>query len=161
MPKRYSQVKCIVLAFVDYLVSLIRDLLANLYADISSIPLSISIRTALLLTMMYIAGLISSMLIKILLVSMWILALAAYFFPTLIPEGYGALFLILLTFIIGITAALMKIRSKRLRESSIDNALSEMLKWMRESDIINSKVRLDDQYIKYRLKEILKKQKLC
>ena len=138
----------------------IRELLTYLYTNISSIPFSISIGAALLLTVMYIASLISSVLIKTLLIPAWIFALITYFFPALVPKEYEAVSLLLFAFMVGITAVIVKIRSKRLGKTRMNNALSEMIKWMKESHLINPEARLSDQYIQYKLKEILKKNKL-
>ncbi|MEM2123288.1 MAG: hypothetical protein QXE79_06595 [Candidatus Bathyarchaeia archaeon] len=148
------------MALTDYIASLIRELLANLQSSISSIPFSISIGDALILTVIYIASLVSSTLIKMLLVSVWILALATFFFPTLIPEEYEAASLILLASIFAIVAVIIKFRSKRLGRTRIDNASSEIIKWMRERNIINPETGPDDPFIKYKLKEILRKNKL-
>lgn len=157
-------IPCLFKRGVDMALTLIgdflRELLAYLYANISSIPFSISIGAALLLTVMYIASLISSALIKMLLIPAWIFALVTYFFPTLVPREYEVLSLLLFAFMVGIAAVMVKIRSKRLGKTRMDKAISEMLKWMRESHLINPETRLSEQYIQYRLKEILKKNKL-
>lgn len=148
------------LTLMGDLASLLRELLAYLYANISSIPFSISIGAALLLTIMYIASLISSTLIKMLLIPTWIFAAVTYFFPSIIPKEYEAASLLLFAFMVGIAFVIIRIRSKRLGKTRIDNALSEMLKWMRESNLLNPETGLSDQYIQYRLKKILKKNKI-
>ena len=138
----------------------IRELLAYLYTNISSIPFSISIGAALLLTVMYIASLISSALIRMLLIPAWVFALITYLFPTLVPKEYEAVSLLLFAFMVGAAAVVIKVRSKRLGKTRMDNALYEMLRWMKESHLINPEARLSDQYIQYKLREILKKNKL-
>ena len=142
------------------LFSFVEEFFLYLLENVSSIPFSISFGAAVLLTLMFFASMISSALIKLLLIPAWGFALITYFFPTLIPKEFEVASLIIFAAMVGIAALIAKIFSKRLEKTRTDKVISEILDWMKMAQILSTKKHLKDPFIKKRIKEIMKKNKI-
>lgn len=57
--------------------------------NISNIPLTLSFASAIILTLMYIGSVVTTPIIRALIIPMWVLAAISYFLPNLIPERYS------------------------------------------------------------------------
>lgn len=67
--------------------------------------------------------------------------------------------LILFAAMVGIILLIVKRRGRSLGRTRVDKALSEALEWMKEAKLLNPNIQ-QDQDVKYRIKEILKKNKV-
>lgn len=84
----------LVLYFDMDFTSTLREISDYILRNVSNIPLTVSFGSALVLTLMYIGSVLTTPVIKVLVIPMWILAAVSYFLPNLIPERYSLVTLI-------------------------------------------------------------------
>ena len=142
------------------LFSFIQDFIRFLLGNISSIPFTISFGAAVLLTMMYFANFVSDILLKMLVVPMWVFVIITYFFPTFLPKEYEFVSLAIFVVMMGITFVLIK-RYRKVREKTRKyKAASEVVTWMKATQLLRSRKKIDEQDIKNKITDILEKYKL-
>ena len=100
---------------LEIFTSFIEDFVQHLYDNVPSIPFTISFSAAVLLTTMYFVSLISTPILKVLVIPAWFFTIIAYFFPTLIPKEYEFLSLIIFAAMLSIAIVIWKQRRRQSR----------------------------------------------
>lgn len=143
------------------LISVIQEFFEYLHANVSSIPFAISFGAAIVLTAMYLASFISSTLIKTLLIPVWVFSVVTYFFPKLIPKEYEFASLAIFATMVFVGTVIMRLRRKPQAQAAMDRALSEIVEWMKASQLLNPNLQTDPEYVQHRIREILKRNKVA
>lgn len=133
------------------------DFLIYLLGNISRIPFTISLGSAMALTFMYVGSFFTSPMVKSLIIPMWTFAIITYFFPNLIPPQLN--FLALMIFGLMVTGMFTVLNykgkltvTKRRRE--IAHSIALRIKEMDKS------LKIMDFALEEVITEILKKHKL-
>ena len=100
---------------LEIFTSFIEDFVQHLYDNVSSIPFTISFSAAVLLTTMYFVSLISTPILKALVIPAWFFTIITHFFPSLIPKEYEFLSLIIFGAMLSIAIVIWKQRRRQSR----------------------------------------------
>jgi hypothetical protein len=136
-------------AFIEYLQS-----------NVSSIPFSISLGAAVVLSLMFIVSFISTAIVKFLLIPAWVFAGVTYFFPSLIPKDHETLSLILFAGMIGFLFIVFKVHRVRLKRSRLDGTVLEIVEWMQTERILNPNVESHEDLVRRNITRIMRKNRV-
>lgn len=110
---------------------------------------------------MYLASFISSTLIKTLLIPVWVFSVVTYFFPKLIPKEYEFASLAIFATMVFAGTVIMRLRRKPQAQAAMDRALSEIVEWMKASQLLNPNLQTDPEHVQHRIREKLKRNKVA
>jgi len=123
------------------------DFLIYLLNNISMIPLTISLVSAIALTFMYVGSFFTSPTVKSLIIPMWIFVIITYFFPNLIPPQLNFMALVIFGLMVAGMFAVLNYKgrltaTKRRREAarSIVLRIKEMDKGLKIMDFAMEEV---------------------
>jgi len=150
----------LVLEFGLEVFSFVQEFIEFLLSDISSIPFTISLGAAVLLTFMYLANFVSDILLRMIVIPMWVFVIITFFFPSLIPKEYE--FVSLILFALMVFIALLTIgRYRKKREKTRKNkAATDISNWLNNRRLLSLRKNYTEQDIKEKIIEILEKYKL-
>lgn len=149
-----------VLEFGFAIFSFVQEFIEFLLSDISSIPFTISLGAAVLLTFMYLANFVSDILLRMIVIPMWVFVIITFFFPSLIPKEYEVVSLVIFALMIFI-AVLMIGRYRKKREKTRKNrAALDISNWLNNRQLLSLGKNFTKEDIKEKIIEILEKYKL-
>jgi len=133
------------------------DFLIYLLDNISMIPLTISLGSAIALTFMYIGSFFTSPTVKSLIIPMWIFVIITYFFPNLIPPELNFMALVIFGLMIAGMFTVLNYKGKLTatkRRRDVAHSIALRIKEMDKS------LKIMDFAMEEVIVEILKKHKL-
>ena len=142
---------------IAYLVEAFAEYLQS---NVSSIPFSISLGAAVLLTLMFIVSFISTAIVKVLLIPAWVFAGVTYFFPSLIPKEHETLSLILFAGMIGFLFIVFKVHRVRMKRSRLDTTVLEIVEWMQTERMLNPNVESHEDLVRRNITRIMRKNRV-
>jgi hypothetical protein len=150
----------LVVEYGSELVPFFRELIYLLYDNLSLIPFTLSFGAAILVSVMFIASFISSAIIRVLVIPVWILTVITYFFPTFIPKEYEFTALVIFSAIIVVIFLIVRDFLKTRRKNKVDDVVSEIVDRMRAQGVFIEDEQLNIQTLQNLIKGVLRKNKL-
>ncbi|MCW4033453.1 MAG: hypothetical protein NWF08_08720 [Candidatus Bathyarchaeota archaeon] len=140
--------------------SFVQEFIEFLLSDISSIPFTISLGAAVLLTFMYLANFVSDILLRMIVIPMWVFVIITFFFPSLIPKEYEFVSLIIFALMIFITILTIGRYRKKREKTRKNRAATDISNWLNNKRLLSLRKNFTEEDIKEKIIEILEKYKL-
>ena len=140
--------------------SFVQEFIEFLLSDISSIPFTISLGAAVLLTFMYLANFVSDILLRMIVIPMWVFVIITFFFPSLIPKEYEFISLILFALMIFIVLIIVGHYRKKREKTRKNKAAADISNWLNNKQLLSLRKNFTEEDIKEKIIEILEKYKL-
>lgn len=140
--------------------SFFQEFIEFLLSDISSIPFTISLGAAVLLTFMYLANFVSDILLRMIVIPMWVFVIITFFFPSLIPKEYEFVSLIIFALMIFITILTIGRYRKKREKTRKNRAAADISNWLNNKRLLSLRKNFTEEDVKEKIIEILEKYKL-
>ena len=140
--------------------SFVQEFIEFLLGDISSIPFTISLGAAVLLTFMYLANFVSDILLRMIVIPMWVFVIITFFFPSLIPKEYGVVSLVIFALMIFIAVLIIGRYRKKGEKTRKNRAAADISNWLNNKQLLSLRKNLTEEDIEEKIIEILEKYKL-
>jgi predicted neutral ceramidase superfamily lipid hydrolase len=140
--------------------SFVQEFIEFLLSDISSIPFTISLGAAVLLTFMYLANFVSDILLRMIVIPMWVFVIITFFFPSLIPKEYEFVSLIIFALMIFIVILTIGRYRKKREKTRKNRAATDISNWLNNKQLLSLRKNFTEEDIKEKIIEILEKYKL-
>ncbi|WP_455276299.1 hypothetical protein [[Eubacterium] cellulosolvens] len=140
--------------------SFVQEFIEFLLSDISSIPFTISLGAAVLLTFMYLANFVSDILLRMIVIPMWVFVIITFFFPSLIPKEYEFISLILFALMIFVVLIIVGRYRKKREKTRKNKAAADISNWLNNKQLLSLRKNFTEEDIKEKIIEILEKYKL-
>ena len=139
---------------------LVKVFIEYLQSNVSSIPFSISLGAAVLLTLMFIVSFISSAIVKFLIIPAWVFAGVTYFFPSLIPKEHETFSLVIFAGMICFLFIVFKVHRASLKRTRLESAVLEVVEWMQTERILDPNVESHEDLVRRNMTRIMRKNKV-